>query len=135
MSLIWADRGYAGDLAEWLPAHLGWHLEVVEQAQTKQAQTKQDKRDQVMAEAKRRRDAGASTSEMYAGLTLKRGFQVVPRRWVVERTFAWLGQYRRFSKDYEYLPESSEAIVHLAMTRLMLRRLAKVGQKQADPIL
>ena len=44
--------------------------------------------------------------------------------WVVERTFAWLGRYRRLSKDYEQLPESSEAMIYAAMRRLMLRRLA-----------
>ncbi len=46
------------------------------------------------------------------------------RRWVVERTFGWVGRYRRMSKDYEYLTESSEAMMHLVMTRLMLRRMA-----------
>ena len=50
-------------------------------------------------------------------------FIVLPRRWVVERTFAWLGGYRRLSKDYEHLPESSETMIYLAMIRLMLRRL------------
>jgi putative transposase len=54
----------------------------------------------------------------------RRGFQVLPRRWVVERTFAWLCQSRRLSKDYERLCETSEALIYLAMTRLMLRRLA-----------
>lgn len=54
----------------------------------------------------------------------QRGFQVLPRRWVVERTFAWLYQSRRLSKDYERLCETSEALIYLAMTRLMLRRLA-----------
>jgi len=54
-----------------------------------------------------------------------KGFVVLPKRWVVERTFAWLGYNRRLSKDYEYLPESSEAMIYIAMTRLMLRRLAK----------
>jgi putative transposase len=44
---------------------------------------------------------------------------------VVERTIAWIGRYRRLSKDYEYLPESSEAMIYLAMSRLMLRRLAR----------
>jgi putative transposase len=53
-----------------------------------------------------------------------KGFVVLPRRWVVERTFAWLTQCRRLSKEYEVLPASSEAIIYLAMTRLMLRRLA-----------
>jgi len=51
-------------------------------------------------------------------------FVVLPRRWVVERTFAWLGRYRRMSKDYEQRPESSEAMIYLAMIRLMVRRLA-----------
>jgi putative transposase len=54
----------------------------------------------------------------------QKGFVVLPRRWVVERTFAWLTQCRRLSKDYEVLPASSEAIIYLAMTRLMIRRLA-----------
>jgi len=52
------------------------------------------------------------------------GFVVLPRRWVVERTFAWLGRYRRLSKDYEQLPETSEAMIYAAMVRIMLRRLA-----------
>jgi transposase len=51
-------------------------------------------------------------------------FTVLKRRWVVERTFAWIGRYRRLSKDYEYLPESSETMIYLAMSSLMLRRLA-----------
>ena len=52
-------------------------------------------------------------------------FTVLPRRWVVECTIAWVGRYRRLSKEYEYLPETSEAMIYLAMSRLMLRRLAR----------
>jgi putative transposase len=51
------------------------------------------------------------------------GFVVVPRRWVVERTFAWLGRYRRLSKDYEQHPRSSETMIRLAMINLMVHRL------------
>jgi len=54
-----------------------------------------------------------------------KGFQVLPRRWVVERTFSWIDHNRRMSKDYERLPESSEAFIYVAMSRLMARRLAR----------
>ena len=55
----------------------------------------------------------------------QKGFVVLPRRWVVERTFGWLSRYRRLSKDYEFLPASSEAMIYLAMIHIMVRRLAK----------
>lgn len=51
-------------------------------------------------------------------------FKVLPKRWVVERTFAWFNHYHRLSKDYERLPEMSEAAIYAVMTRIMLRRLA-----------
>jgi len=59
-----------------------------------------------------------------------KGFRHLPRRWVVERTFGWIGRYRRMSKDYEYLTSSSEAMVYLTMLRLMLKRLAKQNEPQ-----
>jgi putative transposase len=54
-----------------------------------------------------------------------KGFTVLPRRWVVERTFGWFGRSRRLSKDYEQLPETSEAMIYAVMVRLMVKRLAQ----------
>jgi putative transposase len=53
-----------------------------------------------------------------------KGWQLLPRRWVVERTISWLNGYRRLSRDYEYWPETSEAFIQIAMIHLMLHRLA-----------
>ena len=53
-----------------------------------------------------------------------KGFVVLPKRWIVERTFAWLARYRRHSKDYERTTESSETMIYLSMIALMSRRLA-----------
>ncbi len=55
----------------------------------------------------------------------QKGFQVLPKRWVVERTFAWITRNRRLARDYERLAESSEAFIYVAMIRLGLRRLAR----------
>jgi len=57
------------------------------------------------------------------------GFVVLPKRWIVERSFGWIGRYRRHSKDYEYLPESSEAMILIAMISLMVHRLAPGRRK------
>jgi putative transposase len=58
------------------------------------------------------------------------GFVVQPRRWVVERTLGWLGRWRRLSKDYEALPEVSEAMVTMAMIRLLLHRLVHPNRRR-----
>ncbi len=52
-------------------------------------------------------------------------FQVQPQRWIVERTFAWLNRQRRLSHEYERLPETSEAMIYVAMIRLMVKQLAR----------
>jgi len=57
----------------------------------------------------------------------QKGFSVLPRRWVVERTFAWIGRYRRLNRDYEAQTETSEAFIYAAMTHLMVRRLARLN--------
>ena len=99
---IWADQGYAGEFKHWVAKQRGLELEVV------YPWWRQIKR---------------YFPEEYA--KLDQGFKVIRRRWVVERTFAWLGRSRRLSKDYERLPETAEALVYAAMSRLMLKRLAR----------
>ena len=61
-----------------------------------------------------------------------KGFEVLPKRWVVERTFGWFGRYRRLSKDYEYLPTTSETMLYIAMINLMLRRLTWGSSSQVS---
>ena len=56
--------------------------------------------------------------------TAMHAFEVLPKRWIVERTFSWLGRYRRLSKDYETLVESSEAMIRIAMINVMVHRLS-----------
>lgn len=64
----------------------------------------------------------------FKGAVLRRdhdqGFCVLPKRWIVERTFGWMQWCRRLSKDYERLPHTSETFIYLAMIRIMLKRLA-----------
>jgi putative transposase len=55
-----------------------------------------------------------------------KGFLLLPKRWIVERTFGWFGRYRRLAKDYEYLTQTSEAMLRVAMIHLMVRRLARL---------
>ena len=69
--------------------------------------------------------ATASRPEQTLKRLRRKGFAVLPRRWVVERTFGWFGRSRRLSKDYEQLPETSEAMIYAAMSRLMVKRLAQ----------
>jgi hypothetical protein len=56
------------------------------------------------------------------------GFEVIRRRWVVERTFAWISRNRRMSRNYEFLPETGETLIYVTMIRLMLKRLAREVQ-------
>ena len=104
LALIWIDGGDKRRFVEWVEAEPGWRVEVVQ-----------------------RPEAGRRVVWVAPGQeppSLPRGFRVLPRRWVVERTFAWLGRNRRLSKDYEALPASEEAWIYAASARLLLRRLA-----------
>jgi len=55
-----------------------------------------------------------------------KGFKVLPKRWIVERTFSWFYKYRRLSKDYEYHTDTSEAMIYVAMSHVMVRKLSKL---------
>ena len=97
MRLIWADGAYAGTLQEWVAALR--------------------RRAAVRLEIVRRSD----------GATGATGFVLLPKRWIVERTFGWLNRCRRLSKDYETLLPHSEAMIYIALSHLMLRRLHNKG--------
>lgn len=58
---------------------------------------------------------------------IAQGFVVSPKRWIVERTLGWFNRYRRLSKDYELLPQTSEAVIQVVMIHLMIRRLARIA--------
>ncbi len=106
MAKVWVDRAYAG-LKAWIQETFGWDLEVVTHGWT-----------------------GVGKVWVAPGQrppVIPSGFHVLPRRWVIERTFAWLGRNRRLAKDYEFVPGSEEAWIYLAMIRLMARRLAASG--------
>jgi len=100
---LWTDQGYTGKLLEWIEQELGWSVEVVERSP--------------------RRGFIVTPDHQFQRVVLPAQFESLPRRWVVERSLAWIGRNRRMSKDYEALPASSEALVYLTMIRLMLKRL------------
>lgn len=102
LAMCWVDAAYQGRRASWIAETLRWTVAVVRKP-----------RRWVWWPADREPPP------------IPTGFQVLPRRWVVERTFAWLGRHRRLSKDDEVLPATEEAWISLAMTRLMLVRFAR----------
>lgn len=105
---LFADQGYRGRGKTWIEHTLGWTVEVVKRPY-------------------RPRGVWAFPDQVldWATILPPRGFLPLPRRWVVERTIAWIGRSRRMSKDYEFLPASSESMVYLTMIRLLLKRLTR----------
>ena len=98
-----ADAGYRGaDLRRWITEGLGLSLEIVQ-----------------------RRSRWVWVRNDVEPGPIPAGFEVIRRRWVVERTFAWICRNRRMSRDYEFLAQTTEALIYVTMIRLMLRRLAR----------
>ena len=120
LSHLWMDAGYTGQYkgADWVKKVLGWTAQIVRHP-PKLAPEEVMKR-WVREWAKE----GVAIDPEKLSL-VRRRFGDLPRRCVVERTFSWLGQNRRMSKDYECLAATSEAFVYVAMSRLMVRRLAR----------
>lgn len=115
LSHLWLDAGYngKGKGKDWVEKELGLTAEIVRHP---------PKPRYVWAPEGEEPDWDDLRAR---GLLPEPGFKVLPRRWVVERSFSWVGHNRRMSKDYERLPETGEAFMYVAMTRLMLRRLTR----------
>jgi transposase len=107
MKLLWGDSHYGGALMEWIEEHLGWKVQVVRGLITTRNSSPPR---QAMAEIEPKRSVGS--------------FQILPRRWVVERSLAWITRWRRLARDHEGLPASSEAFLKLSASRRMLSLLA-----------
>jgi putative transposase len=116
LSHLWVDAGYRGRGKEWAEEVFGLSVEIVHRT----PKPTPEKLAKIWAEEW----AKEGKKVDWQRLMPPRGFQILPRRWVVERTFAWLSQNRRMSKDYERLCATGEAFVYAAMSRLMVRRLA-----------
>src|SRR5215208_5923680 len=114
---LWVDAGYEGSGKRWAEEAVGLSVEVVRRPR----KPVPEKVARLWAEEW----AKEGKKVDWQRLMPPRGFRLLARRWVVERTFAWLSQNRRMSKDYERLCATGEAFVYVAMTRLMLRRLAR----------
>ena len=119
LSHLWMDAGYTGEGkgADWVQKALGWTAEIIRHPS--KLVPEEVMRTWVREWAK---EGVEVDREKVQEPKDPRAF--LPIRWIVERTFSWLGQNRRMSKDYERLPETGEAFMYVAMSRLTLKRLA-----------
>jgi putative transposase len=115
---LWLDAGYAGRGRRWAEEVMGLSVEIVR----KPPKPVPEEVAKVWA---REWAKEGKKLDWQRHMPPLQGYVALPRRWVVERTFSWLGQNRRMSKDYERLCASAEAFVYAAMIRLMVRRLAR----------
>jgi putative transposase len=118
LSHLWVDAGYQGRGKRWVEEVMGLSVEVVRKP-------KKPLLPENVAKRWAEEWAKEGIKVDWQRLMPPRGFQVLPRRWVVERTIAWICHNRRMAKDYERLCATGEAFVYAAMTRLMVRRLAR----------
>jgi putative transposase len=120
LSHLWLDAGYRGEDkgADWVRKTLGWSVDLVERPK------KPAPEEVLMRWAAEWAKEGVTVD--WRKLLPPKGYLVLPRRWVVERTLSWIDQQRRMSKDYERLCASGEALVYAAMIRLMTRRLTRL---------
>ena len=121
LSHLWLDAGYTGQEdrgAGWVEEVLGWTAEIVRHP-------KKLAPEEVMWAWVREFNKEGIPVDPKKFMSPEGPKPFLPKRWIVERTFSWLSQNRRMSKDYERLPESSEAFIYVAMSRLMARRLAR----------
>jgi putative transposase len=116
LSYLWVEAGYRGRGKEWVERALGIEVEVVNRS----PKPPPEKVLQIWAREWFKEGHWMDLSK----LPTRPGFERLPRRWVAERTFAWISHNRRMARDYERLCSSAEAFIHIAMTRLMVRRLA-----------
>ena len=120
LSHLWLDAGYTGEDkgAGWVRRTLGLTAEIVRRP-------KKPAPEEVMRAWVREWNKEGVAMDAKKFMPQKGPRPFLPKRWIVERTFSWLSQNRRLSKDYERLPESAEAFIYVAMSRLMARRLAR----------
>jgi putative transposase len=104
LQLIWGDSHYGGKFLEWVKEHFRWDVQTVRRLGTASDERSMEPKPETKAK--------------------QGGFQVLPRRWVVERSIAWITRWRRLARDHEGLPQTSEAFIKISASRRMLSHLA-----------